>query len=282
MKILVIDAAGTVGHAVALYFKEHGHTVTGYGKAAPVDTIQGSLFDTEKIREEVSNGSYDAVINCSAVINQDAEADKASAAFINAYLPHFLEKLTENTGTVLVHRSTDCIFSGKRGGYTSSDVPDAESFYARTKAVGEVINDKDITIRTSLIGPETDENGGSLFNWFYNQKGEVDGFANAIWTGLTTVEFAREIEALLLQKAHGLFQLVPDYAISKYELVTIFEKYFPGGRVIKRIENNKVDKSLVQELNGYELSIPDYEKMISDMKEWIDKHERIYPHYIIK
>ena len=275
MKILVIDSAGMVGHIVALYFKEQGHAVTGYGEAAE------DIFDTVKIENEISGSDYDAVINCSAIINQDAEADKASAAFINAYLPHFLEKVTENTKTVVVHRSTDCIFSGKRGEYTLSDTPDAESFYARTKAIGEVVNDKDITIRTSLIGPETDENGGSLFNWFYNQKKTVGGFANAIWTGLTTIEFAKEIESLLLQKAHGLFQLVPGYAISKYELIKLFEKYFPDGREIRRIENKPaVDKSLVCELNGYKLDIPDYDTMISDMAGWIKEHKRIYPHYI--
>ena len=282
MKIFVIDAIGTVGHAVSLYFKEKGHTVFGYSELESdiIDTSVGSIYDTDRIKEELTKTKYDAVINCSAVINQDAEKDKASAAFINAFLPHYLEKITAGTDTILVHRSTDCIFSGKRGGYTLSDSPDAESFYARTKAVGEVINDKDITIRTSLIGPETDKNGGSLFNWFYNQTGEVGGFANAIWTGLTTIEFAREIEELLLKKAHGLFQLVPNYAISKYELVKLFEKYFPDGRKIKRIENNRVDKSLVQELGGYKLSIPDYENMISDMAEWIEVHKRIYPHYI--
>lgn len=113
---------------------------------------------------------------------------------INSLLLHFLEAVTVETDTVVVHRNTDYIYFGSKGEYCLSDWPDATSFYARSKALGELNNEKDITIRTSLIGPETEENGSGMFNWFYNQTGEVNGFANAIWTGLITIEFAREIE----------------------------------------------------------------------------------------
>ena len=281
MKILVINSGGMVGHVVALYLKEQGHDVVGYNETPTdiVTAIVGSLYDTEKLSKIIKNGEYNAVINCSAVINQDAENDKAAASYINVYLPHFLAKITAETDTVLVHRSTDCIYSGNRGNYTTEDPPDATSFYAKTKAVGEVINEKDITIRTSLIGPDYKKSGSGLFNWFVNQQGETSGFANAIWTGLTTIEFAREIETLLNQQAHGLFQLVPDYALSKYYLLRLFEKYFPGERIIKRVENKRVDKSLVQSLNGYKLHIPDYEPMIKEMAAWISNHKELYTNY---
>ena len=93
---------------------------------------------------------------------------------------------------------------GKAGAESAEDSADAASFYARSKALGEINNDKDITIRTSLVGPEEDENGGGLFNWFYNQKGDVNGFANAIWTGLTTIEFARGVFDTVYHAAFAL------------------------------------------------------------------------------
>lgn len=281
MKLLVIDTVGMVGHVVAIYMKEQGHEVVGINETSSdiVKTIVGSLFDTNLFANEIKKGSYNAVINCSAIINQDAEADKSKAAFINSYLPHFLEKITSCTDTVLVHRSTDCIFSGNRGQYALDDFPDAPGFYARSKALGEVINDKDITIRTSLIGPEYDYCGNGLFNWFYNQKGDVSGFANAFWTGLTTIEFAREIEKLLFEHAHGLFQLVPDHAITKHDLLLLFEKYFTENRNVIKVENKLVDKSLIQCLNGYEVLIPDYEEMIKDMANWINNHKKLYTNY---
>ena len=227
MNLLVIDSSGMVGHVVAMFMQEQGHNVTGYSEKTfePINTIVGLLYDVERIKREVNTGKYDAVIYCAAIINESAETDKARAVFINSYLPHFLEQITVGTKVKVVCRSTDCIFSGERGRYTLDDTPDAKSFYARTKAIGEVINDKDITIRTSLIGPEYDKAGTGLFNWFFHQNGGVNGFVNTIWTGMTTLEFARQIEYLLVNNMHGLFQLVPEYAINKYDLLVLFEKY---------------------------------------------------------
>ena len=263
MKLLVIDSKGMVGHVVFLYFKEHGHDVSCFD----------AVDDFEKLETETVK-CYDGIIYCSAIINQDAEEDKVKAIKINTLLPHYLEALTENTSTVVVHRSTDCIFSGAKGHYTLEDLPDAKSFYAKTKALGELDNSKDITIRTSLIGPETDQDGRGLFNWFYHQTGTVKGFANAIWTGLTTIEFAREIEYLLEQKKHGIFQLVPSTPISKYDLLCLFEKYFPGKREIVSVDNARVDKSLVPVCDN--VLVPDYETMIKEMLDWTLKHKNIY------
>ena len=260
-----------VGHAVALYFKEAGHEV--------YDQYDATIYDKTQLKKAIDEVRPDAIINCTAIVNQAAEEDKAEAAYLNAYLPHLLESLTAGTNTVVVHRSTDCIFSGAKGQYVLEDWPDAKSFYARTKAVGELNNDKDITIRVSLIGPAQDENDGSLLNWFLNQKGEVKGFANAIWTGLTTLEYAKIIESLLNQKAHGVFQAAPKSAISKYELISIFEKYFPGGRTIVRVDNNRVDKSLVPYWANYDIEIKEYEQQIAEMKGWIEKHSGLYPDY---
>lgn len=268
MKLLILGSDGMVGHVVTLYMKEQGHNVDECGERDPV------LENDSALSSLITEGKYDAVINCTAIINQDAEADKVGAVRVNSLLPHFLETVTAGTETVIVHRSTDCIYSGAKGNYTLKDWPDATSFYARTKALGEINNEKDITIRTSLIGPEEDENGSGLFNWFYNQKDEVNGYANAIWTGLTTIEFAREIEWLLLNKKHGVFQLVPDYAIGKYDLLLLFEEYYPGDRRINRIENKRVDKSLLPVCGG--MNVPDYEAQIAEMRKWTDAHKSIY------
>jgi len=268
VKLLILGSDGMVGHVVMLYMKEQGHDVTGIGERDPIFEEYSTLEKTIQV------GKYDAVINCTAIINQDAEADKVGAVQVNSLLPHYLEAVTAESNTVVVHRSTDCIYSGERGNYTLEDWPDAVSFYARSKALGELNNEKDITIRTSLIGPEESANGSGLFNWFYNQRGEVNGFANAIWTGLTTIEFAREIEWLLLNHKHGVFQLVPDYAIGKYDLLILFEKFYPGGRQINRIENKRVDKSLAPVCGG--LIVPDYETQIAEMRKWTDAHKSIY------
>lgn len=282
MRIFILGSNGVVGHAVALYFREAGHDVLDGFDAnldGSIQSTMGSYYDADHLKKTIKEFLPDAIINCTAIVNQAAEEDKAGAAYLNAYLPHLLEALTAGTKTVVVHRSTDCIFSGARGQYTLQDWPDAKSFYARTKAVGEINNDKDITIRVSLIGPAQDEEDGSLLNWYLNQKGEVKGFANAIWTGLTTLEYAKTIESLLKQKAHGVFQAAPKDSINKYELIKLFEKYFPGGRSIVKVDNNRVDKSLVPYWGEYDIMIKDYEEQIEEMKLWIEKHPNLYPFY---
>ena len=159
MKVFILGCNNTIGHVVALYFKEKGHEVMGYDQEnlGLVRQVTGNYHDVVLIQQTIEQYCPEAVINCIAVVNQDAETDKAEATYVNCYLPHYLEKITADTSIVVVHRSTDCIFSGERGQYTVNDVPDAKSFYARTKAVGELINEKDITIRVSLIGPSVKE-----------------------------------------------------------------------------------------------------------------------------
>lgn len=283
MKILVFDNVGTVGSAVALCLKDLGHDVIGFAEEqSPVcQTIIGSYYDLEHISSTIQNGNFDAIINCTAVINQDAEENKAHASYINTFFPHFLSEITRSARTVLVHRSTDCIFSGEKGSYTLQDVPDAKSFYARSKTLGEVINSKDITIRTSLIGPELNPKGKSLFNWFNNQEGKVNGYSRAIWTGLTTIEYAKVIDYLLRTGQSGLFQCVPnEKPISKYDLLVLFEEIFPKGRTVVKVENNLVDKSLIPELHDSGLKIASYRDMIKQMRDYIEKHNNLYKHYL--
>ena len=281
MKVFILGCNNTIGHVVALYFKEKGHEVMGYDQEnlGLVRQVTGNYHDVVLIQQTIEQYCPEAVINCIAVVNQDAEADKAEATYVNCYLPHYLEKITADTSIVVVHRSTDCIFSGERGQYTVNDVPDAKSFYARTKAVGELINEKDITIRVSLIGPSVKEDDGSLLNWFLRQQGQVNGFANAIWTGVTTEEYAREIELLLTQGKHGIFQSTPTSSISKYELLKLFEKHFPHGREVLRIDNQRVDKSLVQDFGDADIVVPSYDKMVADVRRWVQSHRELYPKY---
>lgn len=279
MNYLIIDPQGMVGDVVFRVLQERGNAVDGWDTDWTKVVHSGDFSALTALKNTLSAGKYDAVVNCSAVINQEAERDKAAAAFINTFLPHFLEQATADTQTIVVHRSTDCIFSGRKGGYTLADRLDGESYYAQTKALGELVNDKDITIRTSLVGPERDAAGGSLLNWFMMQSGAVNGFSGAIWTGLTTVEFAREIDQLVQLRAHGLFQCVPKGSISKLELLRLFAEVMPGEHPVNAVETALVDKSLTQELGGYPIVVPDYREMMSEMGTWIAAHKELYPHY---
>ena len=202
------------------------------------------------------------------VENQFAENNKSLASFLNGYFPHFLAEITKDTDTQVIHMSTDCVFSGKKGSYTEDDFKDGETFYDRSKALGELDDEKNITLRNSIVGPDVNENGIGLLNWFMKQSGSVKGYTKAMWTGQTTLQLAKTMEVASIKKAHGLYNTVPDTSISKYELLKLFNKYLRGNNIdIQPIEGIKADKSLKRTRFEFDYLIPDYETMVKEMAE---------------
>lgn len=272
------------GHMISLYMKEQGHEVFGFDRSVPkyVNGIAGDARNTELIRDLIVDGKYDSVINCIGILNQFAEDNKALASFLNSYFPHFLAEVTEGTDTQVIHMSTDCVFSGKRGEYTESDFRDGETFYDRSKALGELEDNKNITLRNSIVGPDINPNGIGLLNWFMKQSGEINGYTKAMWTGQTTLQLAKTMEAAAKEKAHGLFNTVPNHSISKYELLKLFNHYLRDDMIIiNPIEGINADKSLKRTRFEFDYLIPDYEIMVAELAAWLREHREMYLHYNI-
>lgn len=282
MKFLVLGANGMAGHLISLYMREQGHEVFGFDRAAPryVPGVAGDATDTAALRTLITEGRYDSVINCIGILNQFAEENRALAAFLNGYLPHFLAEVTAGTDTQVIHMSTDCVFSGKRGSYTEDDLRDGETFYDRSKALGELEDGKNITLRNSIVGPDINPGGIGLLNWFMKQTGEINGYTRAMWTGQTTLQLAKTMEVAAREKAHGLYNTVPDHSIAKYDLLRLFNRYLREDRVvIHPVEGVNADKSLRRTRFEFDYLIPDYETMVAEMALWIRAHSNLYPHY---
>ncbi len=284
VRILVLGSSGMAGHVVTLHLEKNPRLFVcnlSDRKALNSRTVLLDVRELEAFGRYLDYMKFDVIINCIGILNRFAEERKDEAVFLNAFLPHFMEKKYRDTAVRLIHLSTDCVFSGETGGYTEAAFKDGDSFYARTKAVGEVINDKDLTFRTSIIGPDINPEGIGLFNWFMKAEGEIRGFAGAIWTGVTTMELARAVEAAVFSRLAGLYHLVPGSSISKYELLTLMQAVF-GRReiVIKRDDTYSTDKSLVNSRKDFQPEIPSYKEMLEGMKCWIDAHGGLYPHYL--
>lgn len=174
MRFLVLGCNGMAGHMISLYLKEQGHDVLGFAltKSILVDSVVGNATDALFMRELVGVNRFDSIINCIGLLNQFAENNKAGALYLNSYFPHQLAQLTEGTQTQVIQMSTDCVFSGKRGQYTEDDLRDGESFYDRSKALGELDDNKNITLRNSIVGPDINQNGIGLLNWFMQKNKE--------------------------------------------------------------------------------------------------------------
>ena len=285
-KILVIGIRGMAGHMLYNYFTE-SKLYDVYGLARNIETspqlFNIDVSDTAQLQSLFNEHQFNYVVNCIGILNKDAEDYPSKAIWFNSYFPHYLEEITKETKTKIIHISTDCVFSGKEGGYTEKDFKNGVGFYAQSKALGEVVNNKDVTIRTSIIGPELNQNGIGLFHWFMSQPDEtrLKGFTKAFWSGLTTLELAKVVLEIIDQNISGLIQVAPTAKIDKYSLISLFNTIYKNGKMtIEAKEDYYVDKSLVSIRTDFGYQVANYKNMLESQKDWILKHYGIYSHYL--
>lgn len=284
-KVLIIGCKGMAGHVIKTYL-ENLKTYDVWGLARNIKTennlINLDVTKTKELEDIFSNKTFDYVVNCVGLLNDSAENNPKMAVWLNSYFPHLLANYGNKYNYKLIHISTDCVFSGYEGGYDEASVKNGIGFYAQSKALGEVINSKDLTFRTSIIGPELKKNGIGLFHWFMNQENEISGFSNAIWTGVTTLELANGINQSIKKDLKGLYHFVNEQKISKYQLLKIFNENFRKNKIkIIKDATYKIDKSLVLTRNDFDFEVSSYSEMISKMKKWILTHREYYKHYQI-
>lgn len=279
-RVLILGAQGMLGHVVRDAFIKNGDEVMGIALEAYDDGVYRIDVTSGDLDRFLYINPFDTVVNCVGVLNRFAEARPDSATYINAYLPHKLEEFYKDTSTKIIQPSTDCVFAGNRAPYKETDVPDGATYYDRTKALGEIINDKDLTFRMSIVGPDLNSDGIGLLNWFMRQSGQIMGYKNAIWTGVSTTELAKGILEAARQNLTGLYHFVPDSSISKYDMLKLFAEIFNKNDVeIIPAEDPMIDKSLINTRTDFNYTVPDYRAMFEEMKEYILRNKERYPAY---
>jgi len=279
MKILVLGKNGMLGHIVYNYFLEKGYDTVG--TLLEGDGIIYDAFKNQEHIEEIIKGiKPNVIINCIGILNQVAENNHVLAVKLNSLLPQYVDSLSEKYDFKFVHISTDCVFIGTKGKYNEKDNPDTDTFYGKSKALGEINNNRNVTLRTSIVGPDENPNGIGLFQWFMNQQKEVGGYTKVIWTGVTTIELARAIEKAITNNISGLHHVVNNDFISKYDLLKLFNDVFKKDIIINKNENVVSEKTLIRTDQSYDFNVPSYKKMIEDMYDWVLKHQQLYPNLI--
>ncbi|WP_270181670.1 dTDP-4-dehydrorhamnose reductase family protein [Alkalihalobacillus sp. CinArs1] len=272
MKLLVLGGKGMAGHMIVDYFqRKDGWDVSYTCRDSNSGGIYLDVLIPSQVEELIDQMKPDIVINAIGILNQHAERNKTEAFQVNSLLPHQLAKLTKRYGGKLVHISTDCVFSGEKGDYTEFDSKDGTSVYAKTKAMGEVNDDSALTIRTSIVGPELKKDGIGLLLWFMQQKGEIKGYKNMMWNGVTTLELAKAIDCLLLNNVTGLYHLCVGEKVSKYELLHLFKNAFNKDDVrITPDEEVVLDRTIVNTRKDFIYTPPNYESMLKELKDWME------------
>ena len=209
----------------------------------------------------------DYIINCIGVLIKGSIQDPSNAILINALLPHKLAQFSKAINAKFIHISTDCVFDGSKGSYIETDNKTAQDTYGLSKSLGEINDDKNLTLRTSIIGPELKENGEGLFSWFIKQKGEVNGFTESIWGGVTTLVLADVIIKSINENYTGLLHVTNGKFISKYDLLNLIKGKFQLNSIqLKKVPGKKSDKSLKTNYNYFD--IPTYDEMIAEMRKF--------------
>jgi dTDP-4-dehydrorhamnose reductase len=282
MKVLVLGASGMLGNAMVRVlgmqpeWQVFGTLRSDGGRRYFTSTENDRLIsgvDVEQIDSLVKVFSQvrpDVVVNCIGLVKQLADAkDPLLALPINAMLPHRLERLCELAGARLVHMSTDCVFSGQRGRYAETDLPDAIDLYGRSKLLGEVSGNRSITLRTSIIGHEL-QSQHALINWFLAQEGRCFGHRKAIFSGFPTVVLAEIIRDVIIPRDDlaGVFHVAAE-PISKYDLLKLVAETY--GKEIEIIPDDSVvidrslDSSRFNKITGF--VPPSWPAMIAKMHE---------------
>jgi dTDP-4-dehydrorhamnose reductase len=283
VKILVLGVSGMLGNAMFRLLAESGaHEVHGTARSSAVlrhfePSKAGSIvtgLDVEQfdaLAGVIADVRPDVIINCIGLVKQMGEADDPLRALpINALLPHRLARLCALIRARLVHVSTDCVFSGKKGAYHEADPSDAEDLYGRSKLLGEVIYPHTITLRTSIIGHELTSAHG-LIGWFLAQSGHVKGYRRAVFSGLPTVELARIVRDVVMPRPElsGLYHVAAD-PITKYDLLRLVAVAYGKQIEIEPDDGVSIDRSLNAErfrvATGY--AAPPWPELVARMRDF--------------
>jgi dTDP-4-dehydrorhamnose reductase len=277
-----------LGHQIVRELGEAGHYVVAVARRTEISAHVRDCFfghcdlrtgvdiaDIDTVRQIVSEARPDWIVNAAGLIKQRSGTETEFAK-VNADFPHQLAFLAEKAAARIVQISTDCVFSGLRGGYSTSDAVDPVDAYGFSKLAGE-LGSPNITIRTSIVGREI-YGGFGLLEWFLAQKGTVAGHENAFFTGISTLVFARAIERTVsCDLESGLYHL-PGPRIDKASLLRLFCEAFEVDLAIQPSPTPRVDRSLLGEWPAPLLGPPNWPTMIAELASLSGAYDRVRMH----
>ena len=290
MRIIVLGSSGLIGNTITKFFLNQSKYET-FGILRDLEKISffddkyhknfiyiDNILDFEKFEKILIKSKPKLIINCLGITNKFLKNNFKSveeSIKINALFPHRLHEICSKIDARLIHLSTDCVFSGRKGFYKEDDIPDPLDIYGRSKLLGELNYSNSLTIRKSVIGHEFLSRNG-LLEWFLNKKETVEGYKNAIFSGLTVLELAKIIDKYIIpnKRLSGIIHVAGN-PISKYELLYLISNEYQKKINIIPNESLKIDRTLnsnlFNDITGYQMK--DWKELISSMREFYLFHK---------
>jgi dTDP-4-dehydrorhamnose reductase len=240
---------------------------------------------SDQIREAIAGARW--IVNAVGITKPYAHdqnaAEVENAIRINSVFPYELSAAAKEGGATVLQIATDCVYSGQKGAYSENDPHDALDVYGKTKSLGETLHPDTQCIRCSIIGPEMGTRN-YLFEWFRSQPlgGEIKGFVNHQWNGVTTFHFGKLCAGMIKSSITlpHVQHAVPTGTISKYELLKCFAEQFDrrdikitpvsAAAVVDRTLSTANDEpnSVLWQAAGYD-SPPTVLEMVSELAKFM-------------
>jgi len=283
MRILILGGNGMIGHKMYILLSKIYQDTWVTLRKNLRSYRYAQIYNSEKVIDNIDLNNFqtllnyldkinpDIVINASGItIRRGVEVSKSNTIILNSALPHFLNEWVISNNKRLIHFSTDCVFSGKKGNYFDNDIKDAYDLYGTSKSMGEVVNSNHtITLRGSMIGREL-ENKTELFEWFLSQKNSsIKGFCNVIYSGITTNKMAEIVLKIIKEYPYlnGIFN-VSSIPISKLNLLKLWNDNFNNNSLIEIDNSYTSNKNLISDIFFKKINIeqPTWEELVHQLK----------------
>lgn len=270
-RIVILGSGGMLGRYLKCYFENKGYMTFGIERNR-YDVMRHRYQDLEDLLFELALNDRSLVINCIGVIphaSKDHMIDDATYIKINTVFSQILAQMCKAFNAHLIHPTTDCVYSGDKGMYKENDPHDEKNIYGITKSLGEP--ELATVIRCSIIGEEL-KNKRSFLEWVRsNEDGQVNGYTNHYWNGVTCLQYAKIIETMIQKNLFwkGVRHIhSPDVATKNDMVNWVNETYELNIKIIPYTCAQKCDRTLASNYDCSIFEIPNIETQIKELYQF--------------
>ena len=247
--VLILGASGLLGRYLSKFFSVENQVIGTYNSNAinfeNIKCIPLDQTDANQVGDLLDNNNFDIVINTTSLANTDEcerNPDLAQELNVEA-LRNILHNLKPKVK--LVHISTDHLSNGKAPFQREIDNISPINCYAQSKADAEKLamgREGSLIIRTNFFGGKSPRKL-SFSRWIIQeleQGREISLFTDSYYSPICISDLVVYLELLISQDCSGIYNVVSNGRISKYEF---------GLLVAKELKLNEtlIKKSLMSE-----------------------------------
>jgi len=222
------------------YFKSLDYSITlilhsRKIKLKNIDTIFLDLDSQEELDNFFSNIDPSIIINCVGLTNVDlCEVDPGLAKRVNSEIPGKLSFFCNKYRHKFIHISSDQIFNGQSSFYNEEFPIGPINSYGKSKVLSEQLVqdncDNALIIRTNFFGwgPSYRDSFSDFLVSSIREKRKISLFKDIFYTPIHTSKLVDYVHLLIDQDDSGIFNIVSNERVSKYEFGKLLFEIFNG------------------------------------------------------